>query len=103
MKKTGTFKSLICQFREKYAESLPQILKENNLDERKMDNLFTLIKMKEYFLRNNYQTFQLKLATPEYYENDLAYRSKFLGSLTTDHLCKTMIMENKNYKEAFES
>jgi hypothetical protein len=99
MQKSTQFRSAICQFKEKYKDVLTQVIKEHKLDERRINNLFTLIKMKQYFLENGYTSFQLRLATQEYYDNKLPWRSKFLGTLTPDHLCKTMVMENKKYKE----
>ena len=59
--------------------------------------------MKEYLLTQGYQSFQLRLAEQSYYSWKLEERSKFLGSLTAEHLCKSMIMENKKFNPELES
>ena len=87
------------KFLEKYETQILEVLESTTLDKRRTENLFTLLYMKEYLLSKNYTSFQLKLATPDYYTWKLAQRTEFLGSLTTDHLCKSMIMENKKHNE----
>lgn len=71
------------------------------VDQRKLSNMITLANMKEYFLQNDYQSIQFRLAEQNYYDLSLQQRSDFLGSLTPDHLCKSMIMENTKYNPEF--
>lgn len=52
----------------KYGNELDTIVAQTNIDERKLQNLLTLIKLKEYFLLHNYFSVRLRLAYPEYYE-----------------------------------
>lgn len=75
---------------------------ELKIDERRLSNMLTLAKMKEYFLQKEYHSVQLRLAEPNYYNLTLEQRSQFLGSLTSDHLCKSMIMENTKYNEEYQ-
>ena len=95
--------TIIEKFAAKYGHEFQQLIDSTDVDERKLSNILTLIKMKEYLLANKYYGFQLKLAYPEYYNQKLYERSQFLGSLTTDHLCKSIILENKKFNPQYYS
>lgn len=66
-------------------------------EQRRLRTIMTMLKMKEYLLRQGFQSFQLKVADKTYYDWTLPRRIEFLGTLTPLHLCKSMIMENKKY------
>lgn len=84
----------------KHAETFSQLLSSVPEPEaRELINSCIFLKMKEYFLKNNFESFALKIAPQDYYSWNLEQRAKFLNAPSTGYLCKTMVMSNRNFVE----
>ena len=94
--------SLIEGFLEKHKQYLEDLDKSSSDKEiARYRNCFTMVKMRELFIRGGFSSVQLKLSEPEYYEMSLNQRAQFLNT-SQEYLCKTMIMENTSYNPEFE-
>lgn len=71
-------------------------LKEINLK-------YQTIKLCKFFEEKNVYSYNIKQADSNYYNLSLDQRREFLGSNCNDNLCKTIILENKNFDETKES
>ena len=68
-------------------------------NKRLIINQIMLMKMKEFFLKNKFEGFFLKIAPSTYYDWSLEERAEFLQAPSIKHLCKTMIMNNRNFQK----
>ena len=59
--------------------------------------------MTDYFIKNKALTYKIVEAPKNYYDLNLEQRRQILGAHNCDVLCKTIILENKNFDETFES
>ena len=82
-----------------YLEELEKTCDETQLGRYR--NCFTLVKMRELFMRHNFFSVQLRLAEPDYYSSSLEERAVFLKT-SREYLCKTMVMENTGYNAEYE-
>ena len=82
--------------------------KNNNKDdkvailEEKINCHFQHAKLIDLFLKKNINSYKI-VETNNYYNYSLEERQKIIGATTTDVMCKTIILENKNFDVNEES
>lgn len=67
------------------------------------DLTYQKLRLCKFFNQNNIYSYNIKQANSNYYDLTLDQRKEFLGSNIKDNLCKTIILENKNFDESKES
>ncbi len=74
-----------------------------NNQEKRISLLYQKTKLTKYFIDNNISSYKIVQATDKYYDLTLDERRILLGAHSLDVLCKTIILENKNFDSSKES
>lgn len=82
-------------------------LKDNNKEEQnkriiKLNLYYQHLKLIKYFIENKIYSYKI-VETNNYYSYTLEQRMKIINATTTKVMCKTIILENKNYDKLQES
>lgn len=82
---------------------LQHLISTSEITQHRLTEILSFLKLKEYFLLNNYRTFNLIITDPSFYKTTLTQRLPILGAPTIYHLCKTLVLENTSYNQEFAS
>ncbi len=79
-----------------------EISNENQEKFRDAQQNLMLMRQKLQFLENGYRTFHVKKVSPNYYDLSLTQRKDILEAPSEEFLCKSIIMENTEFKPEFQ-